>query len=89
MHKKKKKKRERERWNTDSDAAISAFVDLYMAVYPSFVLFKLQISTRKKIALCITLGLGTLAAACAMAKCAQIKGLADQSDSTCKPKSCP
>lgn len=72
------------RENTDSDAAISAFVDLYMAIYPSFVLFKLQMSLRKKIALCITLGLGSLAAACAMAKCAQIKGLANQSDSTCK-----
>lgn len=64
-------------------AAFSAFVDLYLAVYPSFVLFKLQMSPRKKIALSAALGLGTVAAICAVVKCAQIKGLANQSDSTC------
>lgn len=74
----------RKRENAESDTAISAFVDLYMAVYPSFVLFRLQMSLRKKIALSITLGLGTLAAACAIAKCTQIEGLANQSDATCR-----
>lgn len=63
--------------------AFSAFVDLYLAVYPSFVLFKLQMSLRKKIALSAALGLGTVAAVCAMVKCSQIKGLQNQSDSTC------
>lgn len=58
-------------------------MDLYLAIYPSFVLYKLQMSLRKKIALSAALGLGTLAAVCAMVKCAQIKGLQDQSDSTC------
>ena len=74
----------REGYNdTDRMAAFSAFVDLYLAVYPSFVLFKLQMSPRKKIALSAALGLGTVAAICAVVKCAQIKGLANQSDSTC------
>lgn len=54
-----------------------------MAIYPSFVLFRLQMSLRKKIALSAALGLGTIAAVCAMVKCAQIKGLQNQADSTC------
>lgn len=72
------------RENTESDSAISAFVDFYLAIYPSLVLFKLQMSLRKKIALSAALGLGALAAVCAMVKCAQIKGLANQTDSTYK-----
>ncbi|KAJ5603288.1 hypothetical protein N7537_006244 [Penicillium hordei] len=62
--------------------AFSAFVDLFLAIYPGVVLFKLQISLRKKIALTAALGLGSIAAATAMVKCTQIKGLADQTDPT-------
>lgn len=40
--------------------AISAFVDLYLAIYPSTVLFKLQMSLRKKIALSAAMGLGAV-----------------------------
>ncbi|RYP27627.1 hypothetical protein DL766_006300 [Monosporascus sp. MC13-8B] len=36
----------------------SAFVDLYLAVYPTIVLLKLQLSLRKKLALSIALGVG-------------------------------
>ncbi|KAJ6128237.1 hypothetical protein N7471_009454 [Penicillium samsonianum] len=64
------------------NGAFSAFVDLFLAVYPGVVLFKLQMSLRKKIALTAALGLGSIAAATAMVKCAQIKGLADQTDPT-------
>ncbi|PLB51166.1 hypothetical protein P170DRAFT_355966 [Aspergillus steynii IBT 23096] len=64
------------------NGAISAFVDLYLAIYPSTVLFKLQMSLRKKIALSAAMGLGAVAAACAIVKCAQIKGLADKTDPT-------
>lgn len=40
--------------------AFSAFVDLSLAIYPGVVLFKLQMSLRKKIALTAALGLGTM-----------------------------
>lgn len=39
-------------------AALSAFVDLYLAIYPVTVLWKLNMSTRKKLALSAALGLG-------------------------------
>ncbi|KOS43194.1 hypothetical protein ACN38_g5926 [Penicillium nordicum] len=64
------------------NGAFSAFVDLFLAIYPGVVLFKLQMSLRKKIALTAALGLGAIAAATAVVKCAQIKGLADQTDPT-------
>ncbi|RYP13584.1 hypothetical protein DL767_010656 [Monosporascus sp. MG133] len=37
---------------------IYAAVDLYLAVYPTIVLFKLQLSLRKKLALSTALGVG-------------------------------
>ena len=40
--------------------AISAFTDLYLASYPTFVLMKLQMSLRKKLALSAALGLGAV-----------------------------
>ncbi|KAJ5587181.1 uncharacterized protein N7459_002946 [Penicillium hispanicum] len=64
------------------NGAFSAFVDLYLAIYPGVILFRLQMSIRKKIALTAALGLGSAAAACAMVKCAQLKGLTDVADST-------
>ncbi|KAJ5958956.1 uncharacterized protein N7479_006106 [Penicillium vulpinum] len=64
------------------NGAFSAFVDLFLAIYPGMVLYKLQMSLRKKIALTAALGMGSIAAAVAMVKCAQIKGLADQTDPT-------
>lgn len=39
-------------------AAFSAFVDVYLAVYPAVVLFKLQMKLRKKVALIVALGIG-------------------------------
>ena len=41
-------------------SAISAFTDFYLAVYPAVVLMKLNMSSRKKIALCLALGLGSV-----------------------------
>lgn len=38
----------------------SAFLDLYLAVYPSIVLYKLQMTRKKKIALCGALGIGSM-----------------------------
>jgi hypothetical protein len=40
--------------------AFSAFVDLYLATYPAFILFHLQMSLRKKIALSAAMGLGSM-----------------------------
>ncbi|KAI9369371.1 hypothetical protein BJX61DRAFT_151207 [Aspergillus egyptiacus] len=62
--------------------AVSAFVDLYLAIYPSTVLLKLHMSLRKRIALCAALGLGAVASAMAVVKCTQLDGLADKSDYT-------
>ncbi|KAL4891204.1 hypothetical protein BDV59DRAFT_182740 [Aspergillus ambiguus] len=62
--------------------AISAFVDLCLALYPTTVLMKLHMSLRKRLALCAALGLGSIASAMAIVKCTQLKGLADKSDYT-------
>lgn len=62
--------------------AVSAFVDLFLAAYPSTVLLKLNMSLRKKLALCGALGLGSLASAMAIIKCVQLPGLVDKSDFT-------
>ncbi|KAK8046954.1 hypothetical protein PG996_015018 [Apiospora saccharicola] len=40
--------------------SLSAFVDFYLAIYPSVVLYHLQMRRRKKVALSIALGLGVL-----------------------------
>jgi len=40
--------------------AISAAVDLYLALYPALVLYKLRMNRRKKTALNIALGLGSM-----------------------------
>jgi hypothetical protein len=39
--------------------AYSAFVDVYLAVYPAHALWNLQIKLKKKIALICALGIGT------------------------------
>ncbi|EAU36889.1 predicted protein [Aspergillus terreus NIH2624] len=62
--------------------AISAFVDLCLAIYPTTILMKLHMSLRKRLALCAALGLGAIASAMAIVKCTQLKGLADRSDYT-------
>lgn len=41
-------------------AAFSAFVDLYLSVYPAIVLYKIRLPTRKKIALSAALGIGSM-----------------------------
>ncbi|KAL2862681.1 uncharacterized protein BJX67DRAFT_385380 [Aspergillus lucknowensis] len=52
--------------------AISGFVDLYLAIYPAVVLARLQITLKKKLALCAALGLGAVACAMAIVKCFQL-----------------
>ncbi|KAJ5467431.1 hypothetical protein N7475_005183 [Penicillium sp. IBT 31633x] len=62
--------------------AVSAVVDLCLAFYPIATLLKLQMSLRKRIALCAALGLGSIASAMAIVKCTQLHGLADKEDYT-------
>ncbi|KAL4802513.1 hypothetical protein BDV18DRAFT_166858 [Aspergillus unguis] len=62
--------------------AYSAFIDLYLAVYPMTVLINLHMSLRKRVALCAALGLGAIASAMAVVKCTQVKGLNDKNDYT-------
>jgi hypothetical protein len=40
--------------------AISAFTDMYLAIYPTVVLLRLKMSLQKKLALCAALGLGAV-----------------------------
>lgn len=40
--------------------SLSAFTDLYLAVYPAMVLFSLQMNMRKKVALSTALGIGSM-----------------------------
>lgn len=40
--------------------ALSAFVDLYLAIYPSVILWKLNMSVKKRLALMGALGLGSV-----------------------------
>ncbi|KAJ5774225.1 hypothetical protein N7457_009121 [Penicillium paradoxum] len=62
--------------------AVSAVIDLALAFYPISTLLKLQMSLRKRLALCAALGLGSIASAMAIVKCTQLHGLADKADYT-------
>ncbi|KAK4222580.1 hypothetical protein QBC38DRAFT_427006 [Podospora fimiseda] len=56
--------------------SFSAFADLYLAIYPSVVLIGLQIELKKKIALCIALGIGSVASVVAIYKTTSLPSLA-------------
>ncbi|EFQ34572.1 integral membrane protein [Colletotrichum graminicola] len=55
---------------------VCAIVDLYLAVYPAWVLAKLQMSRKKKIALSTALGIGSISAIVAIYKCTRLPSLA-------------
>ncbi|KAK3489923.1 hypothetical protein B0T13DRAFT_405400 [Neurospora crassa] len=54
----------------------SALTDLYLAVYPTIVLFKLQINNKKKIALCSALSIGSVSAIVSIYKSTRLPSLA-------------
>ncbi|WYZ35502.1 hypothetical protein EsH8_X_000149 [Colletotrichum jinshuiense] len=56
--------------------AFCAFVDLYLAIYPAVVLARLQMSTRKKAALSVALGIGSISSVVAIYKCTRLPSLA-------------
>lgn len=47
-------------WPNGNIAALSALVDLYLAIYPTTVLLNLHMSLRKRLALSAALGLGSM-----------------------------
>ncbi|KAJ0160579.1 hypothetical protein CTA2_7724 [Colletotrichum tanaceti] len=53
-----------------------ALVDIYLAVYPAVVLARLQMRTRKKVALSIALGIGSVSGFVAIYKCTRLPSLA-------------
>ncbi|OHW91991.1 integral membrane protein [Colletotrichum incanum] len=55
--------------------AFSAFVDVYLALYPAIVLCRLQMSTKKKIALSCALGIGSISGIVAIYKTTRIPSL--------------
>ncbi|CAI6095104.1 unnamed protein product [Clonostachys chloroleuca] len=57
--------------------SLSAFTDLYLAIYPATVLFKLQMNIRKKIGLSVALGIGSIATIIAVTKCTRLPALAE------------
>lgn len=67
-------------------SALSAFMDLYLAVYPAWVLAKLQMNIKKKIALGFALGIGLVASIVAAYKCTRLPGLASD-DFSCEYQS--
>lgn len=63
-------------------SAFSAATDAYLAAYPCAVLYKLNISLKKKIGLNAVLSLGLIATVIAIYKCTRLQGVYDRSDYT-------
>ncbi|KAL8829800.1 MAG: hypothetical protein Q9191_001803 [Dirinaria sp. TL-2023a] len=62
--------------------AYSALVDFYLALYPTTVLFQLKINMKKKIGLSCVMGIGVIAGAVAIYKCATLHELEEHADYT-------
>ncbi|KAI6371870.1 hypothetical protein MCOR25_003898 [Pyricularia grisea] len=56
--------------------SFSAFVDVYLAVYPAVVLFNLQLSLKKKLALSSALGIGSVSGIVAIYKTTRVPTIA-------------
>ncbi|KAM0689331.1 hypothetical protein Q7P36_011408 [Cladosporium allicinum] len=56
--------------------ALSAFMDLYLAIYPAVILAQLQMNVKKKAALGVALGIGSVSCVVAAYKCTQLPSLA-------------
>ncbi|TLS28553.1 hypothetical protein PpBr36_01430 [Pyricularia pennisetigena] len=55
--------------------SFSAFVDVYLAIYPAVVLFNLQLSLKKKLALSSALGIGSISGAVAIYKTTRVPSI--------------
>ncbi|RYC62754.1 hypothetical protein CHU98_g3445 [Xylaria longipes] len=75
------------KWNTVNYtrgvSAFSAFVDLYLSIYPATVLYKTRLPTKKKVALSALLGIGSISTVVAVYKITTLGTLASV-DFTCK-----
>ncbi|MCJ1433701.1 hypothetical protein MMC27_003065 [Xylographa pallens] len=60
----------------------SGCIDLYLAVWPMYVLYGLKINREKKLGLCFVLGLGICATVAAFYKCSRLPELYDVADYT-------
>ncbi|OJJ42457.1 hypothetical protein ASPZODRAFT_76793 [Penicilliopsis zonata CBS 506.65] len=60
----------------------SAFVDLALAVYPVIFFYHVQLQRMVKVALCVLMGLGVIAAGCAIVKTVQLSALSDTENIT-------
>ncbi|KAL9604220.1 MAG: hypothetical protein Q9219_000618 [cf. Caloplaca sp. 3 TL-2023] len=60
----------------------SAFSDLLLALYPSFIVYKLQMSTRRKVALSLIMGLGVFACVCAIVRTTKLASIKTFDDYT-------
>ncbi|KAL8339397.1 hypothetical protein RB601_005793 [Gaeumannomyces tritici] len=70
-------------WCSTFASAFSAFVDLYLAVWPAVISYSMQMSRIKTVGLSIAMGIGAIAAGIAAYKCSNFSGLADP-DFSCK-----
>ncbi|KAI8951013.1 hypothetical protein F4801DRAFT_546928 [Xylaria longipes] len=68
------------KWNTVNYtrgvSAFSAFVDLYLSIYPATVLYKTRLPTKKKVALSALLGIGSISTVVAVYKITTLGTLA-------------
>ncbi|KAJ3535218.1 hypothetical protein NM208_g7225 [Fusarium decemcellulare] len=55
--------------------AVCAVTDFYLALYPASVLWHLQMNVKKKIALSVALGIGSISAVFAITKCTRLPSL--------------
>lgn len=67
---------------TEIYTAYSAFTDVFLAVVPAMVFWKLQLKTKTKIGLCLLMGATALAAICAIVKTTKLSELADLTEFT-------
>jgi len=58
-------------------------MDLYLAIYPAIILARLQMNTKKKIALGVALEIGSVSCVVAAYKCTQLPSLASD-DFSCR-----
>ncbi|KAL9119649.1 MAG: hypothetical protein Q9187_003797 [Circinaria calcarea] len=73
------------RWTIHAIAiaqAYSAFTDIFLAVVPAVMFWKLQLKSKTKVGLCILMGMTALAAICAIVKTTKLNELADLTDFT-------
>jgi hypothetical protein len=68
-------------------ASYSAFLDLYLSIYPSVVLYKLKMPRKKKIYLSLALGFGCVSCAIAIYKTTRLPSGLSERDVSCASKS--